>query len=324
MIPGTDLAAWLADLPRQIESDERIKQVGARWRKHPLIAETEAALAALPTRSPEALLAVAERFMARTEEIGALIRDMLAEFAADPFFRPPFTVTNSETTTGLLLCGDPPLTIALGVTSADALAAKKTAAVGPRSIAFTGLLTSYRWFRGGGATISLWEAPRRDGDFTVEPGGRCRFKGLRRIEDGECFTQDGRFESFVIENATADMICLQAAVHAEEAPVMVEYDSDTLGYVGASSADEVGSRVEMMVSLLRLMDRGDAIPEIAGLLDHTPFYTRWHVMREFLAMDADAALPHLERMAAADPHPDVRGAAAQTLAKFFAPAKEAA
>jgi hypothetical protein len=65
------------------------------------------------------------------------------------------------------------------------------------------------------------------------------------------------------------------------------------------------------------MDRGDAIPEITGLLESPHFYTRWHIMREFLAMDAAAALPHLRRMAAGDPHPEVRAAAGQTLALFF-------
>ena len=36
-------------------------------------------------------------------------------------------------------------------------------------------------------------------------------------------------------------------------------------------------------------------------------------MREFLALDAEAALPSLKKMAARDPHPEVRAAAARTL-----------
>ena len=92
---------------------------------------------------------------------------------------------------------------------------------------------------------------------------------------------------------------------------------DALAYAGATSTDEASSRTEMMVSLLRLFDRGDAIPELTGLLESSHFYTRWHVMREFLAMDTEAALPHLRRMAEDDPHPEVRAAAAQSLAMFF-------
>jgi hypothetical protein len=41
-------------------------------------------------------------------------------------------------------------------------------------------------------------------------------------------------------------------------------------------------------------------------------------MRELLALDADVALPHLRRMAADDPHPEVRATARRTLDLFFA------
>ena len=48
------------------------------------------------------------------------------------------------------------------------------------------------------------------------------------------FIIDGRRESFVIEHATSDMICLQAVVHAGAAPLTVEYDSATRSrFVGA-------------------------------------------------------------------------------------------
>jgi hypothetical protein len=53
------------------------------------------------------------------------------------------------------------------------------------------------------------------------------------------------------------------------------------------------------------------------LLKSPHFYTRWHIMREMLALDAEAALPDLQRLAAQDPHPEVRAAARQTLELFF-------
>ena len=91
-----------------------------------------------------------------------------------------------------------------------------------------------------------------------------------------------------------------------------------LAFIGASSTDEASSRLQMMVSLLRAMEREDALPLIEEALDSPHFYTRWHIMREMLAMDADAALPSLRRMAADDPHPEIRAAARQTLDLFFA------
>ena len=114
------------------------------------------------------------------------------------------------------------------------------------------------------------------------------------------------------------MLYFQAMVRSAAAPLAAEYDSATLDFIGASSTDEASSRLEMMVSLLRAMGREDAFPRFEEALDAPQFYTRWHIMREMLAMDAEAALPSLRRMAASDPHPDVRAAASQTLDLFFA------
>jgi HEAT repeat protein len=66
------------------------------------------------------------------------------------------------------------------------------------------------------------------------------------------------------------------------------------------------------------MERRDAVPLFRELLRSEHFYARWQTMREFLALDAGAALPHLREMAERDPHREVRGAAEQTLARLFA------
>jgi HEAT repeat protein len=91
----------------------------------------------------------------------------------------------------------------------------------------------------------------------------------------------------------------------------------TFGFAGASSTDEVSSRTQMMLALLRTMDRQDAVPLIVDMLEDPNFYARWQAMRELLALDADAALPHLRSLAHCDPHPEVRAAAAATLDACF-------
>ena len=79
-----------------------------------------------------------------------------------------------------------------------------------------------------------------------------------------------------------------------------------------------------MLSLLRTMDRVDAVPVMIDMLANPHFYARWQAMRELLALDAEAALPHLSILAECDPHPEVRTAAAATLAACFAVADDAA
>ena len=271
---------------------------------------------ARPERTPETVLAAARRFIDRTEDIDALIAELIASSRADPFFRPPLHPVSSDIHTGLLLFHEPELSIVLGVSGVDMLAAKKSAKRGATSIGFSGVLTLFRYLKAGNATLSFWEAPPITGDFLAADAGHCRPLGRRRIEDGEELLIDGRRESFVIEHATSDLVYFQAIVRTGAAPLTVEYDSASLAFVGASSTDEAASRVQMMVTLLRTMERDDALPLILETLNSPHFYTRWHIMRELLAMDAEAAYPALRHMAEADPHPEVRAAAQQTLRLF--------
>jgi hypothetical protein len=256
--------------------------------------------------------------MDRAEDLDALMGELLASAAGDPFFRPPFQPMSSDIHNAFLLYHNPDLSIALGATGVDMLAAKKAGPRGATSIGFTGVTTLFRYLRAGGATISFWEAPPITDLFDSSNAGTARLVERRRIEDGEEIVVDGRHQSFIIDHATSDMIFFQALVRVDAAPVAAEYDSKTLSFIGASSTDETSSRVQMMVSLLRTMEREDAVPLFIAALDSPHFYARWHIMRELLALDAAAALPHLRRMAASDPHPEVRAAARQTLELFFA------
>jgi HEAT repeats len=323
MIPGTDLARWLSDREAQRRSFERLEAAAEMWSDQPLVTRLRREVADLSPRTSEGLIGAARRFMERTAELDAMMAELIDGCRADPFFRPPFHPLVDEVYNGLLLYHHPDLSISLGVTGVDKLAAKKTGRKGPASIKFTGYATLLRFLKAGDATLSLWEAPEIGDNFAAAEAGRCRLVECRRIEDGEEFVIDGRRQSFVIEHAKGDMLFLQAVVRVDCAPVSVEYDSDSLEFVGASSTDEASSRLQMMVSLLRALGRADAFPLFEEALKSPQFYTRWHVMREMLAMDADAALPSLRRMAEADPHPDIRDAAGQTLAMFFADENEA-
>lgn len=318
MIAGTALAAWLADRDAQKRSHDKVEDCARHWSRQPLMTGLERRLSELPEKTPDAVLDVARGFMDQVDDIDALMSDLIRTSAADPFFRPPFHPVSSDIHTGLLMYHNPELSIALGVTGVDRLAAKKAGPRGATSIGFTGITTLFRYVKAGDATISFWEAPPINGNFVAAEAGKARLTDRRRIKDGDEILIDGRYQSFVIEHATSDMVYFQALVRPGAAPIAAEYDSKTLAFVGASSTDEVSSRIQMMVSLLRTMERDDALPLILEALESPHFYTRWHIMRELLAMDADAALPPLRRMAQSDPHPEVRAAAEQTLQLFFA------
>ena len=102
--------------------------------------------------------------------------------------------------------------------------------------------------------------PRGD-DFVAARGARRRASSASagwRTATRSCI--DGARQSFVIEHAREDMVYFQAMVRPGAAPLAAEYDRETLRFLSASSTDEASSRIQMMVSLLRAMDREDALP----------------------------------------------------------------
>ena len=90
MIPGPDLAAWLADEGAQERSFARVDACASKWSVHPLMTDLEREIHAMRVRTPEALLAAARRFLDRAEDIDLLLRELVALSRIDPFFRPPF------------------------------------------------------------------------------------------------------------------------------------------------------------------------------------------------------------------------------------------
>lgn len=316
MIAGERLAAWLGDRAGQKTTRAGVEAFVRKWNGDRILGDLHPELTGLVNPGRDRVVDLARRMFDRIP-VDDILQELIGHCRVDPFFLPPLQPLTGEVHSGLLLFHHEQLSVGLGVTSLDMLAAKKAFRRGSASIACTGVSNLFRYIRSGNALISFWEAPHIGEGFRAEEAGQCRLIDRRRIADGEEFLVDGSCESFVVEHATSDIVYLQATIQAGAAPLTVEYDSDTLSFVNASSTDEASSRVQMMATLLREMDRDDAVPVLRELLKTPHFYTRWHIMRELLALDAEAALPDLRRMAGGDPHPEVRAAARQTLDLFF-------
>ncbi|MGF1550609.1 MAG: HEAT repeat domain-containing protein [Sphingomonadaceae bacterium] len=311
MQANAELKSWIGDFERQHAMLERLDAFDERWKKHPIHRAFVERLDSLDGR--EEILEAALDFMRRFARSPELIAGLIAEAGNDPYFRPPFYSLKSDLYNGLLLLEHEQLSIVLSVIGVDELAAKKSSDREQVTIPFIGSDNAYHFLKAGGATLSIWEAPPVGADFSVGQSSRCRLREQRRMEDGDTLVIDGRSESFSIDHATSDIVYLHAALLKDAAPVTVEYDHETLRYVSASATHEVSSRLQLMATLLRVADRQDAAPAFAELTEKGDFFTRWHVMREFLALDAEAALPCLRRMADSDPHPEVRETARRTL-----------
>jgi hypothetical protein len=324
MMPRPELRRWLSDAAAQRATADSVVAVGKQLKTLPFIRQLHREVDALSDGTADAALACARRAMADEDGLAQVFSHMVEAAAADPYYRPIMRSVSTPLHSGIMLFDHRALNLYVSIIPAEALAAKRLARDGSRSIVFPGHRSLHKFIRAGGATLSFWEAPPIEAGFTSGGSGRCRLVERRRIADGELLDMHGGRQSYVIEHASSDIVYLQAAASAGRAPLTVEYDSDSFEFVGASSTDEVSSRTQMMLALLRTMERTDAVPVMTEMLNSPHFYARWQAMRELLALDAEAALPHLDAMAARDPHPEVRSAAAATLAACFPGAAEAA
>ena len=326
MIVGNELENWVRDRDRQRATQGAIDAFRAAWTRQPVHQHFGAAIAALRHPGADEIALAAKRLFADDAWIEVLAASLAAPMRDDPYFLPPFQALKSEIHSGLLVYEDDHVQIAAGVCGAAQLAAKKNGSRGG-SVNFNGQVTVLKFVRAGRATLSFWEAPRITGDFSAAHAGACRKVGERRVAGGEVLIIDGRSQSYVIEHARANILLLQAAIKADRAPLGVEYDAATGAYLGCSATDDADTRIQMMTTLLRKLDGGEAaFVAVAAFLDHPRFFVRWHAMRELLGIDARAARPRLAAMAARDPHPEVRAAAQATLARLdgLSGAREAA
>lgn len=317
-MPAQDLQDWLHSGDLQRATQRGVRDFAHAWNAGPAKAAFDDALASLPEQSAEAVAEAVVGLFADDGWIDSLIEGLSARLRADPFFDPPFLSINSEVNAGLIAFQDPRVSIAAGITRLADLAARKTARRGATSIGFSGRMTVIKFVRANGARLGFWEAPEIKPGFNAAEAGQCRSTGARTIADGEILVIDGRRQSYIVEHAEGNLMILQAEIALDPAPLSVEYDSASHNYVGCSANGDGASRIRMMTTLLRKLDCTAAFPTIAQFLDHEDFFVRWHVMRELLGLDAEAALPHLKRLAARDPHGDVRRAARQVLDRLDA------
>ncbi len=320
MIVGEELKAWTGDRAAQRATQARVDAFGHDWNQGPVHRRFDDAMASLPAAaSAEQVAETVRTLFADDFWVDELVASLARRMQADPFFDPPFRNLNTDIHAGLLVFEDERVSIAAGVTTALQMAAKKDRPRAATSVGFSGQLGVFRFLKAGGATLSFWEAPRIGPDFSAANAGTCRRTGERPIADGEILVIDGRHQSYVIEKMRSSFVLLQASIAVDQAPLSVEYDSTTGAYVGCTATGDTSSRIQMITTLLRKLDHRPAFAAIAGFLDHPDFFVRWHAMKELLGLDAAAALPHLKRMAATDPHPEPRRAARAVLDRLEAP-----
>ncbi|MEP9358627.1 hypothetical protein [Sphingomonas sp. KR3-1] len=280
------------------------------WRQGAAYRALEARFADCPLDDPGTALARATDLLAASGWAAELLAPLVAALAAEPLFEPPFKASRDGARIGLVLFDSPAVSLSACHSSAAAMRGRGV----PASVTFSGRLAVTRYVRAGNATLRRWRAPLAGPDFRAETAPPCAEAPPLRLADGEVHAIDGRCEAQLVTDAQGDLVTLVVTIRAGAAPLMREHATDDGRLLRVASGDDRASRAEMLLAFLRLAGRADAAPRFEEATRDPAFHLRWAAMREWLALDARAALPRLEAMAAEDAHDEVRAAAVQALA----------
>lgn len=120
---------------------------------------------------------------------------------------------------------------------------------------------------------------------------------------GRAYSLDGEREALVFESIAGALVSLRLHRRARGSAPAREFDLATGRLLHQAAADQRDSRMEMMMALLRRMERADAAPVLAELAREGAPAARWQALRECLALDSGAGIAALATVAgdAGDP-----------------------
>jgi len=285
---------------------ERSAPVNSDWLAGPVVA---AAARFAGIADAEAVEARAEAWLADPGEVERLLSPLIDALRADPWFEPPFKVSRDRLRTGVVLLDCPAITLSATVTRAAELNRLET----PATMVVPGRVALTRYIRGGEARMRCWDVEPAGPHFSTATAAPARERAPRVLEDGALIRLDGRTQGHLLTSATRDVVALTATIKPSATPLMREYAVADGAFVRAACADDAASRIEMLLTFLRVSGRADAGALFDGASRHPAFHLRWAAMREWLMLDARAARDRLAELGADDPNAEVRAAAAATL-----------
>jgi len=281
-----------------------------QWRSSPIMQGLAARFAGLGEEDIGEIAHRAHDLLEDDAWVGALLAPGIAALAEDPSAQPPLAVSRDAVKTGAVLFDAGTIVVTASVTAADALAALPP----PTSVIVPGRLAIVRYVRSGGARLHLWHAPPAGADFSAAAAPPAAPLGDLPLGDGVVLRLDGRKRGWWLAGASGDVVALTATIRAGQAPLMREYAVPSGSFLRCATLDERAARAQMLLTLLRVGGRREANDQFAAATRDPAAFLRWSAMREWLALDALAALPRLGEMARTDPSAEIRAVARDTLA----------
>lgn len=302
---GVDEATRAAILAARAVAGEMVRA----WRNGTAWRALDARFADCPADDPGPAMERAIALLRDSDWAEALLEPLAAALAADPLFEPPLRANRDAMRIGMALFDCAAVSLAAYRTSADAMRRRPT----PETVSFSGRLAVTRYVRAGEATLRRWRTESAGLAFRADAAPLCHEEPVLSLADDDVVIMDGHREAHLLAGAARDVVTLVATIRAGAAPLIREHAIADGRLLRVASGDDRTSRTEILLGFLRLAGRADAGPQFEEATHDSAFHLRWAAMREWLRLDARAALPRLEAMAARDPHAEIRDAATRTL-----------
>lgn len=248
------------------------------------------------------------------DRVQALISEELGRFSANPLYNVPAQMVDTVAFSGLVLYHDSMLRVSLVAVCPMALRLKQASPISNKTRGTTvqGNDSLMCFLRAGGAILNIWNASPFEYD---EP---LAIRSLpppftQEIADGQCIFLEGGKKGLSIASCEAPLLFVLATRNLPRSPINAHYRSDTGELHSCTASEPRSTRIQLLATLLRELECTSGSSEIIGLIDHPDHFVRWHLMRELVVLAPNEAKPSLINMAVADPHPQVRDAARQTI-----------
>jgi hypothetical protein len=247
------------------------------------------------------------------EAIDAIINDTIYFQKQDNFYVYPIGGHSTAFAQRIVLSNSDHFDLSIDVIDAGLLnryKAQSKANLSLRGIQFYGRQTITYFITAGGLKVSTWEHQVEQDNFINQS---CRQVGLEDVADGELrFNPCNR--TMMYECAHTNVVAVTLEYKANKRPFSLMFSAQDHKLKFQNPSDELDSRVQLSMLLLKKMDSHAAIPVMKKFLGHSKHFVRWYAMQQILGIDALQALDELHDMAQHDPHPEVKLAAQQTIA----------
>ena len=177
-----------------------------------------------------------------------------------------------------------------------------------RGISFYGRETITYFIKSGDMKVSNWT---HDTPIKHLDDAKCKSEGETKVNDGDLIYKKTN-ETYMFESSSDNAIAISLEFKQSKSPLSLMFSAYDYQLKFQNPSDEVDSRVQLHISLLKTMNCIKAIPTIKKFLSHKQHYIRWYAMQQLLGLDALMVLDELECMAKFDAHEEVRYAATQT------------